>query len=102
MIRWLDKLIKRSGNLRTVGRLAPGRSRPLEGHLLVCPHTEQMTARALSSEYVKLTPFKADGRGTRCSVEAAYISRPVLSEQDFICETIDRPTAVSVTDHVLR
>lgn len=68
----------------------------------MCPHTEQMTARALSSEYVKLTPFKADGRGTRCSVVAAYTSRPVVSDQDIICETIDRPTAVSVTDHVLR
>lgn len=68
----------------------------------MCPHTEQIAERALSSEYVKLTPFKADGRGTRCSVEAAYISRPVLPEQDSICETIDRPTAVSVADHVLR
>src|SRR5699024_2621687 len=84
------------------GRLAPGSCRPLEGHLLVCPHTEQMTARALSSEYVKLTAFKAHGRGTRCSVEAAYTARPVGADQDFICETIDLPTAVSVNDHVLR
>src|SRR5699024_4287026 len=82
--------------------LAPGSCRPLEGHLLVCPHTAQMTAGALPSEYVNLTPVKADGRRTRCSVQDACTARPGLSDQDFIRDTTDRPTAVSVNDHVLR